>query len=174
MKKYVVSVLLATASLLLASCAHAPHESIGSPSVDITSPLVSGRLVALCEKPKSCKTFQLELSNQTDSTIEIDWSKSYYLNDDQPDGGLYFDGVVIAQRNAPRSPDIILPNGTFRRNLTPNNSFELGLLPLAHWKIKPFSTVNNGIYLTLRTGGKEEAIKASVRYSSPKKNLESE
>ena len=121
----------------------------------------------MCDEPKSCKSFELTLNNTTEHTLEIDWNRSYYINNGKPDGGLYFDGVVIAQRNSPRSPDIILAKSSFKRQLVPNNHFELSMFPLAHWKVKAFQGDSHGVYVTLRSTGREEVLNVSVTLKRP-------
>jgi hypothetical protein len=166
MKKELFLLLLIGA--LVSGCSSAPTKPKNPPSANIAGKFVTGHLIAVCDVPDACKTFEVTLNNTTEETIEIDWNRSYYINNGKPDGGLYFDGVVIAQRNNPRSPDIILPKATFQRALAPNNSFELSMFPLAHWVVKTFKGDSHGIYLTIRAGGKEEAINVSVNLKQPK------
>jgi hypothetical protein len=154
------SIVLAGA--LLSGCATAPSKPLNPPSFSISGQFVSGKLTVLCDNPESCKVFELTLNNKTEETLEIDWNRSYYINNGKPDGGLYFDGIVIAQRNNPRSPDIILPKSSFQRNLIPNKHFELKMFPLAHWNIKYLEGDSHGVYLTLKSGSKEETVNVSV------------
>lgn len=153
------------ALLVLSGCA-SPPMSVSTPSVPFSNDLVTGALKIVCDKPTVCTKFELSMSNSTSETVEIDWNKSYYLNNGKPDGGLYFDGIVVAQRNNPRSPDIILPRTSFQKTLVPNNSLELALFPLAHWSTKNMAGQLHGVYLTLKTKSKEDVINVSVDLTS--------
>jgi len=116
----------------------------------------------MCDKAAECKMFELTLNNLTNETVEIDWNRSYYINNSKADGGLYFDGIVVAQRNNPRSPDIILPGTQFTKNLVPNNHLNLALFPLAHWETKTMVGPSQGVYLTIKTKTEEKIINSSV------------
>jgi hypothetical protein len=146
----------------LSGCATGPVALVNPPTATINNDLVSGSLKLLCDKAEDCKTFELTLNNLTDETVEIDWNRSYYINNSKADGGLYFDGIVVAQRNNPRSPDIILPKSQFSKKLVPNNNLNLALFPLAHWETKAMVGPSQGIYLTIKTKTKEEVINRSV------------
>ena len=167
--KRVFCVLIAVGALI-SGCATVPEKPKNPPSADINGKFVKGKLIAVCDVPDECTTFEVTLNNMIEETIEIDWNRSYYINNSKPDGGLYFDGIIIAQRNNPRSPDIILPKSSFQRKLVPNNSFNLSLFPLAHWEIKKFEGNSHGVYLTLKSGGKEENINISVNLNKPNIN----
>lgn len=156
-------------TFLVAGCATVPYVPKNPPSAPIVGKLVTGSLIAVCDDPKDCKFFELTLKNKTEETVEIDWNRSYYINNGRADGGLYFDGIVVAQRNNPRAPDIILPNSSFQKKLAPNNNFELSLFPLAHWSIKDFKGESHGVYVTLKSGAKEEILNVSVSLKQPLK-----
>jgi hypothetical protein len=147
---------------LLSGCASGPTKLVNPPSSTIDSQFVTGTLIAMCDDPSTCNSFELTLNNKTEVTLEIDWNRSYYINNGRADGGLYFDGIVVAQRNNPRSPDIILPKSSFQKKLVPNKHLELALFPLAHWKVKEFEGDSHGVYVTLKSGAKEETLNVSV------------
>jgi hypothetical protein len=163
MKKTIISIsLLVTA--LITGCSTVPQTPQNPPTVEIDGKLVTGKLSALCDDPDLCQFFELTLTNKTEETIEIDWNRSYYIKNGNPDGGLYFDGIVIAQRNNPRPPDIILPKSTFTRKLAPNNNFTLTVFPLAHWNVGYLEGTKNGVYLSLKSDSKTEAINYSIDF----------
>jgi hypothetical protein len=146
----------------LSGCATVPVALVNPPTATFNNDLVSGTLKLMCDKMTDCKMFELTINNLTNETIEIDWNRSYYINNGKADGGLYFDGIVVAQRNNPRSPDIILPKMQITKNLVPNNHLNLALFPLAHWETKTMVGSSQGIYLTLKTKTKEEIVNTSV------------
>lgn len=155
-------IALVLSALALTGCVTIPQAPKNPPKTAISTDVVSGMLIAECDDPKTCQTFELSLDNKTNGTIEIDWNRSYYINNGKPDGGLYFDGIIIAQRNNPRPPDIILPMSNFKRRLVPSNNFSLNVFPLAHWAIKTFDGKSHGIYVTIKVDGKEQVIRADV------------
>jgi hypothetical protein len=152
---------------LLSGCASTPSKPVNPPSASINGQFVTGTLTATCDVPADCKVFELTLNNKTEETLEIDWNRSYYINNGKADGGLYFDGIVIAQRNNPRPPGIILPKSSLSKALVPNNHFELGGFPLVHWKVKPLEGNSHGVYVTLKSGSKEEIVNVSVNLKKP-------
>jgi hypothetical protein len=160
--KSLTKIAAIVAAVMIVGCASTPRKPLNPPTASINGKLVSGTLTAMCDDPDECKSFDLTLNNLTEDTLEIDWNRSYYLNNGRPDGGLYFNGIVITQRNNPRSPDVILPKSTFHRNLVPNKHFSLSMFPLAHWTISEFEGDSHGTYITLRSGGKEEIVNVSV------------
>lgn len=159
-------ILLVTGAII-SGCASLPEKPKNPPTASINGKFVTGKLIAFCDVPDECKSFEVTLNNTTEETLEIDWNRSYYINNSKPDGGLYFDGIIVAQRNSPRSPDIILPKSSFQKALVPNNSLELSLFPLAHWKTKTFQGDSHGVYLTLKSGAKEEIVNVSVNLKQP-------
>ena len=146
----------------LSGCATGPVALVNPPTTTFKNNLVSGTLKLMCDKAAECKMFELTLNNLTNETVEIDWNRSYYINNSKADGGLYFDGIVVAQRNNPRSPDIILPGTQFTKNLVPNNHLNLALFPLAHWETKTMVGPSQGVYLTIKTKTEEKIINSSV------------
>lgn len=147
---------------LLSGCVTVPTKYINPPTSTINNDFVTGTLMAMCDEPTECNTFDLKLENKTDETLEIDWNRSYYINNGKADGGLYFNGIIVAQRNNPRPPDIILPKSSFQKSLVPNKHLELALFPLAHWKTKDFEGNSHGVYVTLKSGAKEVILNVSV------------
>lgn len=153
---------LALSVIALTGCVTIPKAPKNPPKTTISTDAVSGMLIAECDEPKTCQSFELSLDNKTNGTIEIDWNRSYYINNGKADGGLYFDGIVITQRNNLRSPDIILPMSNFKRRLAPSNNFNLNVFPLAHWALKSFEGKSHGVYITIKADGKEQVIRAEV------------
>jgi hypothetical protein len=61
----------------------------------------------------------LTIQNKTTKDIELDWDRTFYLEDGQANGGFMYAGVLYMQRNNPKPPDIIFP-GTWRKVILPN------------------------------------------------------
>jgi hypothetical protein len=89
-------VLLVTGALI-SGCASIPEKPKNPPSADINGKFVKGKLIAVCDVPAECKSFEVTLNNTTEETLEIDWNRSYYINNGKADGGLYFDGIIVVQ-----------------------------------------------------------------------------
>ena len=103
-------VALTLTAAFISGCETMPAKPKKPVIAEISTDSIKGNFIAYCEDGDECKLFEVTLKNTTNTTLEIDWNRSYYLKNNQPDGGLYFDGIIIAQRNNPKSPDIILPN----------------------------------------------------------------
>lgn len=160
--RFFVAATVVLVGVLASGCASRARKPVNPPTTSIENQIVSGKLSALCDDPDSCRIFELTLKNKTEKTLEIDWNRSYYINNGKADGGLYFDGIVIAQRNNQRPPEIILPNSSLEKNLIPNNNFEFKIFPLAHWDFKYLQGYSHGVYLTLKSDGKEEVVNVSL------------
>lgn len=152
-------IYLAALSMQLLGCASNNLKPL--PSKNFDGPLASGKITLNCTSTfqDECNGFSLDLMNKKEYDIELDWNKSFYLKNNQTDGGLYYDGIVISQRNLPRNPDIIFAGATFKKDVIPNINFILSIAPLPNWGIAPMSGASNGVLLTLKGGGLEQRIK---------------
>jgi hypothetical protein len=66
------------------------------------------------------EAFALQVENKTDSTLEIDWNRTLFMDNGQSRGGFMFEGIKYNDRNAAKSPDIVGPNSIFRKSIWPN------------------------------------------------------
>jgi len=112
--------------------------------------------------------FILNIHNHTDKILKLDWDKTYYILNGQTYGGFMFEGIVYRERNNPKPPDIIFPNGKLLKNIWPNN---LVSFSGKYWHNEEFPEGENGVYLTLIADGKEINEKLTVNIlRTPVKN----
>ncbi len=112
---------------------------------------------------KGCQSFDFVVTNKTTKDIKLDWNKTLFVSNGQSSGGLYFDGIVIRDRNMPRPPQVIFASGSHKVKVVPNISFELNFFPLAHWNVKPMPVGEAGIYVVVDVDGKEVTSKMTTR-----------
>lgn len=159
MKKGIFELIAVVGLVATSGCTTVGHNPDFSPKKNFDGKLVNGEVIMQCSYPESCRTFLIDVKNKTKSDVDLDWNKSFYIKNGQTDGGLYFDGIIVAQRNAPRAPDIIFSEMSMRKTVLPNNNLNLSLFPLAHWEVKDLDGKTNGIMLTFKSGSVEERIK---------------
>lgn len=161
--KHICIVMLSAAAL--SGCVVAPPlQPVWTPTqVDVTSSLVTGSVTPLCDS-YSCKGFITNLKNNTSKPVEIDWNKSYYLRNGQTYGGLMTEGVVFAQRNDVRAPDMILGSGNYSKSMWPSNNMSLQLgTSQVGWVTQGLYSGTHGIFLTIRQGQVEEQLVAQMK-----------
>lgn len=97
--------------------------------------------------------FALQVDNRTEKEITIDWNRTMFLLNGQTSGGFMYEGVVYADRNNPKQPDIVLPNSTFTKMIWPNNLVDFsGGKYGSGWYHKEMPEGKNGVYLTVQIG----------------------
>jgi hypothetical protein len=109
--------------------------------------------------------FKLTVDNKTGQDIEIDWNKTLYLQNNQTNGGFMFEGIVYADRNNPKAPDVVFANDTFKKEIWPSNLVYYSRSLTAEfsgWEHKGLPAGQNGIYLTMRINGHEVHEKLMV------------
>lgn len=114
---------------------------------------------------KQLHGFILSIENTSTEPIEVDWNKSLFIQNGQTNGGFMFEGIIIADRNNPRMPDIVLPGLGFKKMITPNvsahydppNQYSRG-----GWVNYPLTGGNQGAYITMKHNGKETGVKLAI------------
>lgn len=158
-------------SVSFTGCATLPPPAVWNPeSVTVSGKLVAGEIKPLCDD-YGCKAFTVSLKNLTAKPVEIDWNKSYYLKASQTDGGLMTEGVLFAQRNFVRPPDMILASGSYKKTMWPSNNmdFMTGTTAIG-WVTATLRPGVHGIFLTLRQGDAEEQLQAEMRLAGSEAN----
>jgi len=70
-----------------------------------------------------CERFSLEVNNQTEQVILIDWNQSKYTeNNNVKQSGFMFSGIRYTDRNNAKQPAVILPHSKFEIKLTPTKN----------------------------------------------------
>lgn len=161
--KAALAVATIVGTAITAGCTTMNAQPEFSPSKPFDGKLVSGTVTMQCSYITSCQSFLIDVKNKTNADVDIDWNKSLYVKDGQTDGGLYFDGIVVAQRNAPRAPDVIFAEMSLKKTVVPNNSLTLSLMPLAHWVVQDLQGKTNGVMLTFKSKSEEERIRVDFQ-----------
>jgi len=76
-----------------------------------------------------------------------------------------FEGVVFKDRNNPKPPDVIFPNGHLVKSIYPNNLVGFYSGKYARWYHSPMDSGMNGAYLSVIVDGKEINEKLTVNLS---------
>lgn len=132
------------------------------PSQISDNPYFSTQLSADCGT-SGCKGFMLVIRNKTNKNLELNWNKTLYITGGQTSGGLMYDGVVYKDRNNPRPPDIVFPNGSLSKFVLPSNRVEFMSASYANgWYHNNMPQGENGVFLTMVVDGKEISEKLTV------------
>ena len=102
--------------------------------------------------------FRLTVDNKTGLDIEIDWNRTLYLHNGQTSGGFMYEGIIYANRNNPKAPDIVFANSTFEKEIWPCNLvyYHRGLsADFSGWEHNTFPAGQNGVYLTMKVNAHE-------------------
>lgn len=104
------------------------------------------------------EAFVISIQNKTDSTLEIDWNRTLFLDNGQSRGTFMFEGVKFSDRNAQKAPDIVGPNGSFKKSIWPNtNVYYSSGIGWSHKNMLGYSgrTGKYGVSLSVKVDGKE-------------------
>lgn len=104
-----------------------------------------------------CSAFFLNLKNNNNDDVKLDWNNTYYTRGGQTSGTFMFEGVVYSKRNETKSPDVIFSGESLQKAIRPNNlvSYESG--EYGGWTHDPMPEGKNGVYLTLIVDGEEHS-----------------
>jgi len=106
--------------------------------------------------------FILNIENTSDAPVEIDWNKTLFIQGGQTNGGFIYEGIVYAERNNPRLPDVVLPHSAMNKEISPSNLVIYsapyrynGILIPGGWRKGTIGSGNHGVYVTIRCNQKE-------------------
>ena len=92
-----------------------------------------------------CRSFVLTVTNKTNKNLEINWNKTLYIADSQTSGGFMFPGTRFLDRDNPKLPDIVLPNGQLTKELIPSRLVRY----VSSWSHDPMGPGEHGVFLTV-------------------------
>lgn len=99
--------------------------------------------------------FILKLNNDSDNDIEIDWNKTYFIDNGRTNGTFMFEGIVYKDRNNPKTSDIVFQHSIFSKAIYPNNLVVFNANgSLSSWGHEGMGIGTHGVYLTLLINGK--------------------
>lgn len=175
MTRYVLAGLCVTVVTTLAACAGlnlAPPEWSSAPEVaKAGNESVSMELRVKPDWPGP-KAFTLTVVNATDRNVELNWNKTLYVREGQTSGGFMFEGIVYAERNNSKPPDIIFPRSALTKTIWPTTltSYQPG----RHWgwHNEVMSVGMNGAYVTVVVDGKEVGERLELRLKHERPSLD--
>lgn len=156
-------IVLLIVAALLSGCA-GPTLLARPIATEAASEVFTAKLEpADCVSWAGCRAFRLQVKNLTDHPIEIDWTRTQFVDGGASRGGFMWEGVMYAQRDAPKSPDIILPRGTLAKNLYPNVLVSPPTSMKTIWSHDAFTEGEKGIFLTVADG--QRALATALTFS---------
>lgn len=108
-----------------------------------TTPISNGHWMT------SLNAYQLKTINYTDEDIEIDWTRTSYIENGQTEGGFMRANELYIHRDLPRNPTIVMPKSMQNMDIYPS------ALILATNQHLPIPEGKNGVYLVMKIGDKE-------------------
>lgn len=165
MKKKILYIIFTIFLLNLTGCAGGKIFRFTDKPASISTNDVAIIFDVNCEMPyivSYCQNFSLGISNKTNKNILINWNKSYYIRNNQTQGGFMYSGIQYLLRNTPRQNDIIFPNGSYTKILYPSNLVEYSSYASSGWIHNQLQLGNHGIYLTLIINDKEVEYKLNT------------
>jgi hypothetical protein len=158
-------IILGLALLVLTGCAGGKIFRFTDKPASISTNDVAIVFDVNCEMPyivSYCQNLSLGISNKTNKNILINWNKSYYIRNNQTQGGFMYSGIQYLLRNTHRQNDIIFPNGSYTQILYPSNLVEFSSYASSGWIHNQLQLGNHGIYLTLIINDKEVEYKLNT------------
>lgn len=115
-------------------------------------------------------SFLFQVTNKTQKSLEVDWNKTRYLLNGKAHGGFVFRGIKPKDiKNATIPPDIVPPNGTFSKSISPFKMLARAPIGdrstgMSSSEINPGILPNgkNGMLLVVRQEGKEIVEKLTI------------
>lgn len=137
-----------------------PSEKVISASNDVVDVL----LTPACSG--DCTGFLLFVKNKTNSDIEIDWNKTMFITRGTTSGGFMFEGIIYAQRSAPKNPDVVFSKGSFTKMIYPVNLVEYTSGKYGGWSHAGMPNGETGVYLVTKIGSQENKLKITTNLTT--------
>lgn len=161
MKAMVVCWMVAAVMLVTGCASPSRREWRSQPEgAEIRNEFYRASLLPVRKSGRYFEAFQLDIQNNTDGALSVDWNASRYLFNGRPSEGFVFDGIdpkTIKSRAIPA--DVIPPKGRFRKEIMPttlvaiaplrDNLVAAGESGITAGMIPPG---DNGILLVVRQG----------------------
>lgn len=167
-ERIIVALIISFALAMGAGCATSKTAWISKPAIQTAGNVYyEAKIEPVKQEHDFYVSFRLEITNKTDTNLEIDWNKTRYIHNNKTRGVFVFKGIKPEDiKNSTVSPDVISPNGTFSKVISPykllaraplgGRSMDSGIMP----GILP--TGDNGILLVIWQKGKEITEKLTV------------
>ena len=118
-----------------------------------------------------CDNLTLIVQNKNNQNIEINWDKTFFVSNNQTNGGFMFAGIPYIARNASKPNDIVFSNNNFQKVIYPNNLVEYSSVSSGGWVHRDVPLGEIGIYLTLIIDKKEVSYKLTNQLKVKKEIL---
>ena len=118
-----------------------------------------------------CDNLTLVVQNKTNQNIEINWDKTFFISNNQTNGGFMFGGISYIARNARKPNDIVFSKHNFQKIIYPNNLVEYSSVVSSGWVHRDLPIGEIGIYLTLIIDRKEVEYKLTNQLKVKKEIL---
>lgn len=150
------------AFFLVSGCAAPTHRTevkISPTAVENKIDFITADITPVCTN-RGCEFFKLNVKNNLDKPVEINWNKTLFISGGQTSGGFMYEGIAYKDRNDTRPPDIVFQKGAMSKTIAPNNlaSFTSG----RGWSNEYMPHGNIGVYLTITVDGKDYSQKMTT------------
>lgn len=105
----------------------------------------------------------LQIENNTNKDIKINWNKTYFIDNGSSNGTFMFAGIVYKDRNNAKPDDIVFAQSRFSKRIYPNNYVVFNSGRYASWGHNGFGTGEFGVYLNLNMDNKEFNKKVFIK-----------
>lgn len=141
---------------------------INSFNVDLSKSTFSDKSVDVSFKPivgnYMYKSFDLTIKNKTNKDIKLIWDETFFIENGSTNGKFMFAGVRYVNRDDSKTPDIILANSTFTKEVYPNAKVLQNVIG-GGWGHAKIEDGEYGAYVTLQIGNQKKNIKVFVTLS---------
>ena len=144
-----------------------PEWKIDPEIATVDSEFVTASIRPICLGWDGCQAFQLRIVNKTDKDIEVNWNKTLYIRNGQTSGGFMFDGVIYADRNNNKPPDVVFKKSSFAKVIWPSNLVVFITGASGGWRHIAMPNGSHGLYLTILVNGKEINQRVELTISGP-------
>jgi hypothetical protein len=142
------------AGVVFASACASPEWKSDPEVATVDNEFLTVSIRPVCHEWIGCNSFVLRIVNKTEKDIEVNWNRTLYIRNGQTSGGFMFEGVIFADRNNNKPPDVIFKQVPFTKVIWPSNLVTLDRSPTG-WRHIGMPNGRNGLYLTVVVSGKE-------------------
>lgn len=135
--------------------------AVDPPQCKVSKDSYSIEIKPLASSRRNYDSFTLIIENKTKDDIDLIWDRTFFIHNGQTNGGFMFEGIIYADRNNSKPPDVIFAENTYTKTIYPNNLVS----NYKGWYHNEFTEGEYGVYITLMVKGKEIREKLSTKLS---------
>ncbi len=147
--------------ILLGSCVQYRH--VATPRSKFpANPYFTAEIKPVC-KTYFCYSFILTVENKSNTELEIDWNRSYYIDRGASADGIMFKNLAFVDRHSPLPSDLIFAKSKLSKEIFPKilSGYKSSQYS-GRWTHERIPNGENGIYLTVYVAGKTYRHKVTV------------